>query len=462
MSAQWRAALIVAGLVSVACLSGMLTRPTGFLAALWPANAVFLTLLVRLPGAARPPGIMAAGAAYALVDLAIGSSPLHTAFLNIGNMVSVLSTYIVWSMFPKATSRLGAPTVALVIIVSSAVGSAVAGGIGAMADPILFGKGWDEGWAYWFATEFLNYMIFLPTFLSVPTSFGKGEWESVKRAGRSFGNILPIVAIVVSASIALVIGGPGALAFSVPALLWVALTYSVFATAALAMVFNLWLMFSISDNSILNIDPTDQASQTSLRLGISLIALFPVVLSHVMRHREEMLSQLRHVATHDSLTGALNVASFIDIARERMNGTSFEFAVLMLDIDHFKRINDTHGHHAGDHALRYFAQAVRKCLRSDDLFGRVGGEEFSTMMACKEAVASEIATRIRETVNEPFLLENGHTLRMTVSIGLVTGYSGPTRPIGELLKQADKLLYQAKRNGRDRTETVLDPAVAYD
>lgn len=457
--ANWQAAAIVALCVIASCFTGIITRPAGFLAALWPANAVLLALFIRLPSSASLPGILAAAASYILVDLYLGSSITHTALLNFGNMVSVLTSYFVWTAFAGDRSFLEAPNAALGLIVACGVGSAAAGVVGAPTDHILFDGGYWRGWTYWFATEFSNYMIFLPVLLTAnPTKrpFGWGQ-STIRDMGR---RLAPAFAVVLSVILSVAFEGPGALAFPIPALLWAALTYSVSSTALLAMLLSLWFGFSVSNGDFLGVAPTDQKAQASLRLGISLIALFPVALSLVMRDRNELLSQLRHSATRDALTDVLNAKAFRDAMRAGM-GTGTPFALLALDLDHFKQINDRHGHAAGDLALVTFAEIIRRNLGASDLFGRTGGEEFALFATGYTLQqAEEFAERIREAIKVPISSDDGIAFNMTVSIGLTTRQDGRTSSPDDVLRDADLLLYQAKRKGRDRVETVLDAAAA--
>jgi len=455
---NWQAAAIVALCVTASCLTGIITRPPGFLAALWPANAVLLALFIRLPSSASLPGILAAAASYVLVDLYLGSSVAHTALLNVGNMVSALTSFFVWRALAGERSFLEAPNAALGLIAACGVGSAAAGVVGAPTDRILFDGGYWRGWTYWFATEFSNYMIFLPVLLTAtPTrqSFGWGRSATTRQ---TMAHLAPALAVLLSVVLSIAFEGPGALAFPIPALLWAALTYSVSSTALLAMLLSLWFGYSVSSGDFLGIAPTDQKAQASLRLGISLIALFPVALALVMRDRNELLSRLRHSATHDALTGALNAGAFRDAVRADMRAGK-PFALLALDIDHFKQINDRYGHAAGDLALSTFTDAIRREIDTGDIVGRLGGEEFAIFAAGRSGPQAEaLAERIRAAIKAPISSGDGAVFTMTASIGLTTRPGGQASSLDDVLRDADILLYQAKRNGRDRLETALDAA----
>lgn len=162
--------------------------------------------------------------------------------------------------------------------------------------------------------------------------------------------------------------------------------------------------------------------------------------------------QLRVEAMYDSLTGLLNRAAFFktferEVARATREGTPL--ALVMADIDHFKAINDRHGHIAGDTVLTEAARRLRGCLRSSDVLGRFGGEEFVVLASgCNIENAAEMAERFRVRVSaEPIGFANT-SLRLTMSLG-VAGTSDMGRADG-LLQAADAALYQAKQSGRNR------------
>ncbi len=169
--------------------------------------------------------------------------------------------------------------------------------------------------------------------------------------------------------------------------------------------------------------------------------------------RKQMEDDLRSLATTDPLTGALNRRSFFADARLAWNRGSRPGAALsaiMLDIDHFKQINDRHGHHAGDEAIRAAVQACGAVLREPDLFGRLGGEEFACVLpetSCEEAQG--VAERLRQAVaGAAVTLPDGTALTVSISLGVAT--MGPdVTSIEALLRQADAALYQAKQAGRN-------------
>jgi diguanylate cyclase (GGDEF)-like protein len=167
----------------------------------------------------------------------------------------------------------------------------------------------------------------------------------------------------------------------------------------------------------------------------------------------------------DPLTGLYNRAFFLDQLRQTAEGGSTRglgLAVLMLDIDHFKTINDTYGHDAGDAVLREVAQVLRECTRSDDLVARYGGEEFTLALTVTAPdQATDRAERIRAAIAARRFAATyasaGHALNVTISIGLAFAHPGHVRDTQALITTADQGLYQAKRHGRNRV--VFHPEV---
>ncbi len=169
-----------------------------------------------------------------------------------------------------------------------------------------------------------------------------------------------------------------------------------------------------------------------------------------MKRHEAMLA---HLATTDELTGLPNRRAFIDRLEEefsRAQRYALPASILMIDIDHFKRINDTHGHAAGDALLRAFASLLREKLRRPDVCGRLGGEEFAVLLPntpCRGAF--EIADRLRLTVAMLEVSFEGTPIRCTVSIG-VCDLMDRVNSASEALNRADRALYRAKDGGRNQ------------
>lgn len=174
-----------------------------------------------------------------------------------------------------------------------------------------------------------------------------------------------------------------------------------------------------------------------------------------------MFNEMKKESTTDYLTGLSNVRYFsyklydsIHKAKEYREKLSF----LMLDIDYFKKVNDTFGHAAGDEVLRKLSALITSCVRSFDIVSRIGGEEFSVLLlSCDHAQALEIAEKIRTTVESSTIrLVSGKQITITISVGAAT-YLETTESPEQLVTQADQALYQAKHTGRNK---VCSPFVS--
>lgn len=159
-------------------------------------------------------------------------------------------------------------------------------------------------------------------------------------------------------------------------------------------------------------------------------------------------SVLRAQADIDHLTGTLNRAAFYRCAGEY--GEDAPACVLLADIDHFKAINDRHGHAAGDHALRIVARTLQAALRPDDLMGRIGGEEFAVMLAGMPVeLGMSIAERARAAIAAlQVTTAEGEPIALSISIGVAPLVAGSA--LEQALAQADAAMYSAKRGGRNR------------
>ena len=187
--------------------------------------------------------------------------------------------------------------------------------------------------------------------------------------------------------------------------------------------------------------------------------LFTIAIAFILlaMAKERTEYRQRTAAMVDPLTGLANRRSFLQDGNNLMRQHASDpcpTAGLLIDLDHFKSINDRFGHAIGDRVLQVFAEAVRANLRSCDLIGRLGGEEFAAVLyniGCDKALA--VAERIRMRFAEAAVEVDGRPVEATVSIGVVINQDGPL-DVPELLAQADQALYHAKERGRNRVEVA--------
>jgi diguanylate cyclase (GGDEF)-like protein len=187
--------------------------------------------------------------------------------------------------------------------------------------------------------------------------------------------------------------------------------------------------------------------------------LFTISIAFILLAMAKERTELRHrtAAMVDPLTGIANRRAFLQDAAllaKRHNGNPRPTAVLLIDLDHFKSINDRFGHALGDRVLELFTDTARQSIRASDLIGRLGGEEFAAVLydtSHDKAVA--VAERMRESFAQASQEVDGRPVCATVSIGLVHSQSA-SLDISQLLAQADQALYFAKENGRNRVEVA--------
>jgi diguanylate cyclase (GGDEF)-like protein len=172
-----------------------------------------------------------------------------------------------------------------------------------------------------------------------------------------------------------------------------------------------------------------------------------IFLMMLIKDRDQRHYQI--AADVDGLTGLINRTAFVRRAQRRINQEGQAAQLLLCDLDHFKSINDTYGHEAGDKALIAFARAVHRLLPKGALFGRVGGEEFACLLKNMDLDSAHAwAEQVRRAVLDIELMHLGHRVKLAVSIGLATtDQSGPE--FDTLLASADDALYRAKRGGRN-------------
>jgi len=172
--------------------------------------------------------------------------------------------------------------------------------------------------------------------------------------------------------------------------------------------------------------------------------------------RKAMEDELRRLATSDPLTGLANRRAFFadgDRALQQCVRYQRPYSAMMLDIDHFKSINDRYGHDVGDQVLKLVAAEMQQQIRQVDMLGRLGGEEFAIILPETDlAKAIEVAERIRAAVEAFSLQTEQGRITFTISIGVV-GLTDVEATNDALLQQADALLYRAKQNGRNRVES---------
>ncbi len=189
----------------------------------------------------------------------------------------------------------------------------------------------------------------------------------------------------------------------------------------------------------------------ALSMAMLVIALF----------RERVAEEYHQLAIHDPLTGLLNRLTFDTHLADEASGPTGPYALMVIDIDHFKKINDSFGHHVGDAVIVQAARTIERGLRRSDRLYRFGGEEFVCLLPDVNAdVARMVAERIRKSFADVITLVPEGEVRATISIGVAASRDG-SRERAAVMADADSALYLAKRGGRNRVEvSTFDQAAA--
>ncbi|GBR15690.1 sensor domain-containing diguanylate cyclase [Gluconobacter frateurii] len=453
-------ALVVAGVVFFAAVIGIYSRHFGQLAQIWPANALLLWLMITYSRFARMSGWLGACAGYLLAGWVMGDTLLINVWLGAANLAGVCVGYVLFKALKGDSEGLIGPksVLYLLLVCSGAAGASAAVGTG-LSMPLPGSTAWSR-FILWFSSELNRHLVLLPV------CFAGREWFSRQRlphwrsifAIRNV-NAAPVGSLAASVGLAAITGGPGAIAFPVPALLWCALSYTVLPLCLIVLVFNATVMGMV-EAGLLNFDQMNQRTGVivSFRLGLSFLVLGPLTVTAIMTTQRALVERLNQSVTWDSLTKVLSRQAYLErslslIAKDVPRSGS-GIAILMLDIDHFKRINDTYGHFIGDNALMAVADAMSSILAEGQICGRLGGEEFAlTISARTPEEATCLAEQIRLAVEKISIPLNENTfIQMTVSIGVAFQRLTKNLKLRVLLAQADAALYLAKANGRNRIE----------
>jgi diguanylate cyclase (GGDEF)-like protein len=194
-----------------------------------------------------------------------------------------------------------------------------------------------------------------------------------------------------------------------------------------------------------------------LALQVFALGLVPLTLTCaclVLVVRQRLFPELLNLAQTDALSGVMNRRAFLEAVAYRLEqvaGTAQPAVVALIDVDHFKQVNDTFGHAAGDEVIRAIAAVLEHGVRRSDLVGRLGGDEFALWLEVSAPQARQLLERLRSRVaGQPIVLADGQRLPITLSIGMATSGGRFGNRLQELLAAADASLYVAKDQGRNR------------
>ena len=445
--------VVLALAVFVASSFGLASKHA-FSVSFWPANGILAGLIVRRPVLHRLSGWVGAAIGFVTADMLFGRSVTLAAFFAGANLLGACTAATLLLRLDARDLQLRRVHSVLRILACLIPASVAAAVGGALLVKTQFGGSPGQTLLTWSASDLVNYLIIVPAMLSLWTPHGASMSHAVgvSRAGRR--RLWPALALVASCVAAVVFDGPGSIMFPMPALLLCALTYRTSTTAVITALLGASCLNAVGLGLVdIGQDMAIPSMVVSIRLAVASLVLVPLTISGAMAVREDLLSKLRIAADHDGLTGLLNRRAFEQRMEDRLHAAPANragYALLWLDVDHFKSINDEHGHLAGDLVLQGFATIARASCASNDLVGRMGGEEFALLIAIDNAsAATAVAERLLNAFAEHATIWNGTTIRATVSIGACHLVHAPD-DLQRVLLLLDEALYRAKRQGRNR------------
>lgn len=457
--------LILAVIIFVFALAGIFGRPLSFLAIFWPANAILLGLFLRFNSLKNAGGWLGAFTGFMLADLLMGNTFLVTLCLTIANLLNSVVTLLLIRLLKLDYKEYNKGLTFLYLFGISAFGGCLAAATFACLTvphmPNTF-MSMDRIWVdfgMWWTGEILNVIAILPILLAIPDKeMIQNYYQDLQHKPLQYREFFPFLGVILSVILTHFFIGSGAIMFPIAALVWAALSYNLFFVTIINCVVCMLLYNALTSYYITQSPNAYLATTLSVRIGLFMLALAPLTLAIISFNRQKLYHQILYLANHDGLTTTLNRRFFYEESEKTIAEDSEKkhliqsVTILVLDLDHFKKINDQYGHVIGDYVLQEFTNQVREQIRSDDLFGRLGGEEFAILfknLSLEQSI--QIAQRICNTVfTTPIQLDDHRTLNISVSIGLSYQTLPYCVPFQQLIKRADEALYLAKEKGRNQ------------
>jgi len=445
----------------VAKLSLLFAIPPGHATAVWPPSGIALAATLLL-GSRLWPGIWLGAA---LVNYTVNSSPTLAVLLGTGNALEALAGAALIRRYVGVPRRFERCRDVVIFVAVAALSCTIAATVAVLSLAMVGLVSWPDilpNWWTWWQGDVTGIILVTPLILSWRLRRAAPWSRQKKLEAVCLGGLLLIVTYLVFGD-ATEFLSPFPLTFSIlPFLMWAALRFSQrVVTTASAGVSAIATDFTVNGIGPFALWSLNE-SLLILLAFISTVVITSLVLSALRIERGQAMDQLqralielRELATTDPLTGLYNRRYLWEFLRRewiRAKRRDNTLAVIMIDIDHFKRINDAHGHEAGDFVLTAVAGLLRNRIRSSDIVCRYGGEEFALVLP--EASLESVRLRaedIRVAIKGLDLTYQDVPLgRITASLGIALFPEHVGDP-DALMQAADAALYEAKGEGRDRT-----------
>lgn len=454
-------ALLVGCVVFLASLVGIWSRPQGFMAAIWPANAILLGMMGRWPRLSSKLCWVGALAGFVLADMAAGSPPLMTFWMTLANMAGVFTGWILFLRLEPDEQRLHHPAALQRVLGICAAAAAASALIGGGAATALYSQSSFTGLAFWFTGDLVTYILLMPLLLTWPE--GGRLRQTLGQLRAESGPLLaalPMLALAASLLATLLLDGPGVTYYPIPALVWCALAYPLFLVSLLTLVSVGWAMVQASSGLHTEVTYLFLRETISMRMGLVLLALAPLSVASINAARNRALSALEHTVNHDPLTGAMRRQVFLERTEQAYAHAAIAHrsaAAIKLGLDDFRLLLEQYGYWTGDSVLQALGAQIARQSGMRGFFGRLGEDEFGLLLLdVSAAQAAALAERLRQAVeNMTVTLDDGSVLskRLTATVSLAWTPDAAEVPLDRLRFRADAAMYRAREAGGNRVET---------
>ena len=436
-----------------------LTSDGNAIATIWPANAVLLALLItqRQP---RWWTVLSAGFIGNLAaNLITRGSVVGPVIYSIANIIEVVVAARLLAGRSRNEGLLhSAQAVGRFFLIAGVIAPAISSAIGAAAATLFFDQPYAEAFTTWLLSDGLGLTLFTP-FLAATFS-GDFARSFFSRTWRSRMEVVALLLLTAAIAAAVFLLGRQPVLFLVfPPVMLITFRVGRLGTKAAIMIIALIgaiaTMMGQGPVAALSSDPVFQAQWFQGFLAVVLLTCLPVAAEVSARSRlaDDLAARERDMAEKavtDGLTGCLNRAGFeeaiVPVLKSGAKG-----CLITIDVDRFKTINDTWGHAAGDQALRRVATALRAQIRAADLFGRLGGDEFTIFLPGSDpAQASIVCNRARDALNRIAQAANADDFSIQISCGIADARHGES--FEDLARRSDQALYRAKAAGRNASQ----------
>lgn len=390
-----RDALVLFTLTILLHFMGAMLRLVQELSFFWPLNAVMAGIFARYVWLNRSYFYAICFAAMLVYDgltsrWGMGFASLLINFSNIVFIV-ILAQLVLWDK--RRADSMPGPINALNLFCYCLLAALVCAAVGALGSVDVERATFIPQLADWFSEQFSTAVLILPFILTLTLPSVLGRFR--------FSQLLPVIALVLSIALGVAVGGAGSLTFPLPALIWCAIRYPLPLTCLLTFITGITEILLVA-NSLIHLSPDARPQPWQLfstRLGMAAMLISPVIVATSVEAINNLVKQLALRADFDFQTRVYSRSGLGEALKRQAPHPDKQLSVMVLDIDGFKRVNDTWGHECGDCVLTQFAQRVRELAGEEGMVARIGGEEFAVAALLDNAQQSHLlAEKIRQGI----------------------------------------------------------------